>query len=219
MKRIDFAVISQQEGPEYTAHAIREQMELVGDDLCLTDCFVNKDRGGSLILRALDNMGYNKMFTIFIRHDKWGNPVKPGQVYEWFVERKRRDMFGKLFTQHDIKRMLQTGNIRDIEVWNSAVVDEKCRIKVPYSDACILLNTRGVHFESKQPLTVYKEHASSPTPIRKLYPDEKMTDVECRLQHFWLYEEVPNWVLEEEEFAELEKLTEPLETKQDKKRK
>ncbi len=182
--RIDFDRISQQAVSSIRNGVISNEIDKCNGEVLISDCLSHKDQSGLIVMQILDKENTQLRFRIKILKDKWGEPVEPGTKYEWFVEREVRDRFGKKHTQNDIRRLTQVNRIRSIEVWNSAIVDEYGCIEVGFRDAALLLDTRGVHFESGFPLTRYKETSSAPS---------KRPDGSVKLQHYWLYQEVPSW--------------------------
>jgi hypothetical protein len=196
--RIDFNRLMAIKNDAQKSMAIEEEMRRVGNNICLTDILINREYGGAYMLRMLHGdpyIGqeqYQGRFKIQVLKTKWGEPVKPGDEIEWFVSRRYRKPDGTKYNQNDVHRLRMAGRIRDIEVWHSALIDEKGCIDVSLRDACILLDTRGVNFEGGFPLTPYKEVASQPTPVNKWDPN-----CEKKLQYFWLYAEAPKWVYDE----------------------
>jgi hypothetical protein len=144
------------------------------------------------ILDKKSETGINRRYKIRILKDKWGEPVETGQEIEWMCGRITRDPFGKKLTNAYYKDMVRRGKQRSLEIWHSATVDKHGCIDVGFKDAAILLSERGLHFESKEPLCRYRDVSSEPV---------KCKDGKMRLQHFWLYEEVPPWEYEQLEAA------------------
>jgi hypothetical protein len=190
MDRIDFERIGGIQGAESKILNIHDQVERIGfENIALSDCLMNRDRDGSMILNLLQEYASQGTlnYKIKVLIDVNGNPVKPGDVIEWKHSIKKRDIFNKKLTMVQIKNFQRRGEIRKIENWHSAVVDNKGCISVSFDDACILLSQFGVHFESKQPLT------SMPEKTKTVGYDsyEKDTRKSTGLTYFWRYMEVP----------------------------
>ena len=211
--RINFDVIAEHSAREYKIRMIRQEIERVGglEKILITDCLSNKDRDGLLVMKTLNDSPVatnpNVRYKIKILKDMWGNPVSPGDKHEWKFERKIRDMFGKKYTNRQIKEFIRRGEQREIEIWHDAIVDEKGCIDVPFKDAAILLDTRGVHFGSGQPLTNMPEYRKDMT--RDHY-DKDYAKVIGR-QHFWLYCEIPP-----DTYRDLPKIKKPRKRSEDK---
>jgi hypothetical protein len=190
--KIDFGLIASNTGREYKIRAITSEIERVGiQNIAISDCLVNTDRDGLFVMRTLHEHYRNNRdlrYKIKVRCDLWGKPVQPGQRLEWKFGRKVRDPFGRKYTQQQIKDYTRRGELRQIEIWHNAVVDESGCITVGFEDAAILLSERGVHYESKQPITRMPERA------RAMSYDsyDKDSRKPVGTQHFWLYEEVPH---------------------------
>lgn len=191
MERINFDDIAIHPDSTVRQRKLLEQMDKCKEGVLITDCLANDKRGGLQVMQILQKTKPNRRYKIRVLKDMWGDPVKPGDTIEWHFATAHRDPFGKKITNAYKKDLIRRGAIREIETWHDATVDKHGCIDVPFEDAAILLNTRGVHFESKEPLCRMKETAS---------PSNK------RLQHYWLYEEVPPW--------EYEKLNKPKRKKQ-----
>jgi len=191
MDKIDFAMIASNTGREYKIRAINSEIERVGiQNVAISDCLVNTDRDGLFVMRMMHEHYRNNRdlrYRIKVRSDLWGNPVKPGSNLEWKFHRKVRDPFGKKFTQNQIMEYRRRGEMRQIEIWHDAIVDDSGCINVGFEDAAILLSERGIHYESKQPITRMPEHSRAVS-----YDSyDKDTRKAVGTQHFWLYEEVP----------------------------
>lgn len=212
MERIDFSKIAMQSAREYKIKTIRSEIARIGglEKVLLTDCLSNKDRDGLLVMRTLDDFdkqnGGVLRYKIKVLKDIWGNPVYPEDIVEWKFERKTRDMFGHKITNRQFKEYVRRGEQREIEVWHEAIVDEKGCIDVPFKDAAILLNTRGVHFMSNQPLTHFPERDRKVT--RDHYDPEFAKTM--GIHHYWRYSECPPWIYET-----LPKIKKPRKTKTD----
>jgi hypothetical protein len=192
MDKIDFGAIASNTGREYKIRAIQSEIERVGiQNIAISDCLVNTDRDGLFIMRMLHDHYRNNRdlnYKIRVRHDLWGKPVKPGDKIEWKFGRKIRDAFGRKYTQQQLRDYTRRGELRQIEIWHHAIVDEAGCITVGFEDAAMLLSERGVHYESKQPITRMPERAKSIT--YDTYDKESRKALGT--QHFWLYEEVPS---------------------------
>lgn len=196
--RIDFSKIAMQSARDYKIRTIQSEVQRVGgmNKILITDCLSNKDRDGLLVMKVLtDAVAENPTvrYKIRVLSDMWGNPVKPGDKVEWKFERKTRDMFGKKITNRQFKEYIRRGEEREIEIWHDAIVDEKGCVDVPFKDAAILLDTRGVHFESKQPLCNFPRTRKA---VTRDHYDKEFANV-LGIQHFWLYEECPSDVYEQ----------------------
>lgn len=188
MERVKYDEIVIHPSKDVRQRKMQDEMARCGEGVLITDCLANSSRGGLQIMQILTHMHSDRRYKIRVLSDKWGNPVKPGDKIEWHVSTMFRDAFGKKITNRQKTEMARRGTLRDIETWHEAEVDEHGCIDVSLADAGILLNTRGLHFESKEPLcTHHKRVASEPT---------KTPDGTMRLQHYWLYEEVPPWEYE-----------------------
>lgn len=187
MEHIDFSKIAAQTGRDYKTRAILSEVDRVGiNNVMISDCLVNVDRDGLMVMRTLHNhfmQNRDLFYKIHVIQDLWGNPVKPGQKIEWKAGMKKRDPFGKKYSIQQIKNFQRRGELRQIEIWHNATVDDKGCINVSFEDAAILLSERGVHYLSKEPITTMPEKS-------KITIDPKTNKPVKPVQFFWLYEEV-----------------------------
>jgi hypothetical protein len=193
MDKIDFSKIVAQSSREYKVRAIESELQRVGrQNVCLSDCLVNQDREGLFVMRMLHEhhkQFHDLFYKIKVLKDLWGKPVKPGDKVEWKAGRRVRDAFGNKYTLQQIKDYERRGELRQIEIWHNATVDEKGCISVGFEDAAILLSERGVHYESGVPITGMKETSKEtihPHTGKALKP----------VQHYWLYSECPKEIYE-----------------------
>jgi len=198
--RIDFSKIAMQSARDYKIKTIQSEIARVGglDKILITDCLSNKDRDGLLVMKTLtDAIGNNPnvRYKIKVLKDMWGNPMKPGDEIEWKFEIKIRDMFGKKLTHRQRKEYIRRGERDMVEEWHSATIDGKGCVDVPFRDAAILLNTRGVHFESGLPIMNHTYPERSKKITRDHYEKEYANVIGT--QHYWLYCEVPTDVYEQ----------------------
>lgn len=190
--RLDFGQISNQPGRDFKIAAIQKEIQRIGGihNVLVTDCLSYRDQDGLLVMMALqqhNNANLDLHYKIRCLKDKWGKHVHPGDFVEWKFARKTRDMFGKKITNRQFKEAVRRGQQREFEEWHNAVVDEKGCITVPFKDAAILLDTRGVHFESMQPLTSMPQFERE---VTRDHYDKDFAKVVGR-QHYWLYCEIP----------------------------
>lgn len=197
MKKIDYNHIASQSGREYKLRAINAEIAKVGiHNIAISDCLVNADRGGLLVMRTLlehYKNAHDLTYKIRVLRDMWGNHVKPGQKIEWKFAFRHRDEFGRKMTKHQIDAYRRRGEIRQVEIWHHAFVDDAGCITVGFEDAAILLQHHGVHYDSKEPIT------HMPEKHREVTYDSYDRDLRKPLgvQHFWLYEEVPVTTIDE----------------------
>lgn len=189
MERLDFEMIGSIQGAENKIRNIHDQLERVGmENISLSDCIINRDRDGGMILNLLHDYAVQGTlnYKIKVLMDVNGNPVKPGDRIEWKHSIKKRDIFGKKLTITQIKNYIRRGEIRMVENWHSAVVDNKGCMSVGFEDACILLSQFGVHHDTKQALT------SMPEKTKTVGYDsyEKESRKATGLTYFWRYMEV-----------------------------
>jgi hypothetical protein len=189
MDRLDFSKIASVQGGDNKIRAIHSELERVGmENISISDCIVNRDRDGGMILNLLQEYASQGTlsYKLKVLLDVNGNPVKPGDLIEWKHSIRKRDIFGKKLTIAAIKNHIRRGEIRMIEIWHNAVVDAKGCITVGFEDASILLSQYGVHFETKQALT------SMPEKTKTVGYDsyEKDTRKPTGLTYFWRYMEV-----------------------------
>jgi hypothetical protein len=192
MNKIDFAMIQAQTGREYKLRAIQTELSRVGvNNVAISDCLVNADRDGLVVMRTLhDHFRQNRdlRYKIKVLKDMWGKPVAPGELVRWKFGRRTRDAFGRKYTQDQIKAYTRRGELGQIEIWHDATVDANGCITVGFEDAAILISERGIHYESKAPITRMPEKRDEPTYDRYDRDTRKLLG----FQHYWLYEEVPN---------------------------
>lgn len=189
---IDFQKIQSTTGRDFKLMAITSEIKRVGfENITITECLSNRDRDGLLIMKALqDHANRNQgtiRYKIRVLKDRWGKPVYPGDKVEWKFERLKRDFLGKKITNRAYKEAKLRGEERTIEIWHEAIVDKKGCIDVPFEDAARLLDTRGVHYKSGQPLMRMPETERF---VRRDSYDKDYAQVIGK-QHFWLYSEAP----------------------------
>jgi len=175
---------------------------LAQDYICLSDIFVNFDRGGSQVKEALDNLNKDRPMTyrILVMRGVWGEQYKPGDVFEWkrsVLTRENGD-YGKKLTAPQIEAKLRRGEGHKkygFAKVGSAIIDEYGCIEVPYHDAAMLLSNHGQHFETGYGITGQREVSSRPHYVegnpdpwdtRKILGKGAM-----RYRWGWLYKEVP----------------------------
>ena len=193
---VDWTAITMHPAGNRRQQAVMEELDRVGEAFSLEDAlshgadgglwmlqFVNGNVNGQAVPRsAAADAAYRKRYRVLVRKDKWGQPVKPGDLVEWRMGMRTRDFQGRKYTITRIKDMERRGELRTIETWHEATVDEHGCISIPFEDALHLLSTRGTFWRSGRPLSGYRETAKEATAI---------PGGGGRLQHFWLYAEVP----------------------------
>ena len=195
-KQLDWQGIANIHAVLQRREKILKELERVGDDFMITDALSRVSEGGLFVLQSIQgnvdgqpvprdsgsDRAYRRTYWLRVLSDQWGRPVKPGDEVEWKVGQRMRDAMGRKYTRRQINDFIRRGEIRQIEYWHSAIVNEHGCIEVSFEDAALLLDTRGVHYASKQPLTGMKRVAGGPT---------KTPDGQMLTRHYWLYEEVP----------------------------
>lgn len=202
-KQIDWQAIANNPNATGRRAIAANELERVGSDFMITDALSHKAEAGLFVMQVINgNIDGNPVkptggaaaaagreYWLRVLMDKWGKPVKPGDKIEWLRGRSRRShTTGKKITIREIKELERRGELRTIEDWGEATVNKYGCIVLAFHDAATLLDLRGVHHTSKRPLTGMKEKAGEAT---------KCPDGANRLQHFWLYEEVPPWEVAE----------------------
>ncbi|MHC4179377.1 MAG: hypothetical protein ACYSWU_17835 [Planctomycetota bacterium] len=195
--QIDWTAVSMHPAAIRRRAAAVAELERVGEDFEITDALAHPGEGGLLVLQMINGnvngqkaerdrgaeKAYRKQYKLRVLQDMWGDEVEPGDKIEWRMGRRLRDALGKKLTNRHINDLKRRGEIRTVEIWHDAIVDEDGCITVPFEDACMLLDTRGVHYVAKTPLTGM--------PERSAQPNKRADNGEMGTKHFWLYEEVP----------------------------
>lgn len=187
MQKFDFNKVFSQTARDYKIRAIQGELDAVGvQNVSISDCLMNSDRDGLLVMRTLMELhkqNRDMFYKLKVLKDHFGNAVLPGQKLEWKAGMKIRDPFGKKYTMQQINNFRRRGEIRQIEIWHSAIVDNKGCINVNFEDAAILLSLYGV-YHTGSPITSMKE-TSTVTIDKYTQKPTKPT------RYHWLYQEIP----------------------------
>lgn len=133
-----------------------------GEYIAITDAMANRNKGGSLVLKWLDEEfkhgmtnsdGYRedstkRMFKLFCIRRTDGSEYKPGDVVTWEVSRGNRDKRGRKLSGQQINEMLIRGDRDKLYQSKGFKVDAKGCIEISYRDASTLLSKFGVHYKS-----------------------------------------------------------------------
>ena len=209
--RIDYPKIVNQTTSELRAFAVQSEVRAC-DYVCLTDAIVNFSTGGTMVMEYLGNEAKDmtlvdqRVFRLRVLCDTWGKKLKQGDKVVVKKMKPLLTLAGKKLRSTAINDMKRRGTFeRDYIIRREYEVDEFGLITCGYEDACRLLSSYGVNFETdpKVPICGRRKECSG----ESLAPDGKMRRVQ-----YWRYEEVPPW--------KYEKLLEKKESsKQEKKRK
>jgi hypothetical protein len=208
-KSLDWkAIASAKHGPEKN-RVIREEIDRVGH-VILSDCLVNRRRGGSLVLEVLENRvkieerkGTYRKYKLKVLRDHNGGVVRPGDVVRWKQQiiTRTEEGLGRPLTSQEMEEMKRRGDGDQLIQYGDAEVDGFGCIEVSFLDAAQLLNNHGQHYQNadssgkKTGICPLREVSTKPTFING---DQKQK----RYRWNWLYEEVPPG-------TDLKKWTEP----------
>jgi hypothetical protein len=176
---IDYGQIAAQATVSLKRENAIKQLESC-DYVNLTDALSNKDRYSTLVLELLlretqtgllNQYGYNDLtmqrtYQLKCLIDKFGEPVKPGDMVEVIEKKTNRDVHGKKIGAKKMKKMKRRGEAKKLIFKRGYEVDAAGCITVPYKDALYLLSQFGVHYETKEPLSPYHERTREPVKIR-----------------------------------------------------
>lgn len=205
--RIDFSLIARQEVATRNK-TIRDELLRVGYP-CLSDCMVNRDRGGTAVLEEIERQSKQGIYNpktgaldsksimtwrLLLLSDEWGHPFKPGDRLEWIYDFVNRDSgvrgSGRKLTGRQIKNAIRRGEADRYFTKHSGVVDDRLCIEVGYVDAVTRLQTSGIHFETKVAITRKRQFSRHPREVPPGHPLMGKT----RNAHNWLVMEVPPWL-------------------------
>jgi hypothetical protein len=194
---LDWKKISESKKGFQRNEAIASEMMRV-EYVCLTDCFINIDKGAREVLASLDleaknNGRYGEQRTYklkCLRHED-GTDVKPGDKITWKQQHVTR-LHGRPLRQKDKELMIRQGKGHLLVKMGEAVADADCCIVVPYVDAAQLLSLYGQTFEpdsygKKYGISGKKEISSRPVTING-------ETVQRKYRWNWRFEEVPTWL-------------------------
>ncbi|MHC4575107.1 MAG: hypothetical protein ACYS76_13410 [Planctomycetota bacterium] len=192
------AISSAPHGPEKTQKIVDEIGRV--EHVVLSDCLVNRKRGGSLVLEALEKMipmeerSQNKYrrYKLRVLRDKLGNPVRPGETVTWKQQLITRSMngIGEPLTNRQMEAMKRRGEGDKLVQTGNATVDEYGCIEVGFLDASQLLNNHGQHYRN----TNESGQKTGICPQREVSTKTVMVDGEPQTKRYkwnWRFEEVP----------------------------
>ncbi|MCP4640280.1 MAG: hypothetical protein GY851_07610 [bacterium] len=199
-KGIDYRAIANEHVLQRKRAVAREQFNEAAY-VSVSDAMVNITRGGEVVLEKLgaesrtgikDKAGVSSLtnqraWKLRVLCDRWGMPVKPGDVIKYKADLTNKDEDGNKLTSRDIKDMKRRGAY-NLVTTHALVVDDRGCLTALFEDASKLLKTHGVHYVSGEPITGLKELSGA----LKDAPDGSKKHV-----HNWRYVEVPPWEYDE----------------------
>jgi len=192
---VDYARIRHGKTSDERLRAVQEEAQRC-EFVSLTDLYTHYDDGGAMMAEYLgadhkqrSNMGQQRMWTIQILQDEWGNKPKPGDVYLREVNKQFRDIAGRKLTGSAINDAKRRGTFRrDFVDVREYVIDERGCISCSFDDAGWMLSEYGVRYDDHG-IAICGRRELSGGPCKA--PDGSMKHV-----HYWRYCEAPPWVYE-----------------------
>jgi len=196
MDTIDYEAIAIQPDKRTKLRAASDQFDKVAY-INISDALANFERGGDIVLQKLDKEAKNgrydsglkahtmtkqRQYKIKVLFDRFGQPVKKGDVVEWKFDLRTRDADDRKLSTKDIANIIRTGRGDSLKIMHAAEVDKDGCITVDYQDAAKLLNNWGMHYSGKTPISKMNELSGGP----KKTPDGTMKHI-----HNWRFMEVP----------------------------
>jgi len=193
MPAIKFSEILQLTSDDAFAQWMREQLANYTADSppALSDCLVNYHNGGAPFIEALAAIDeeYRMIgrpsyrWKIQVLCDKWGEPMKPGDIVKRKHKRPLRYKPGVPIPGSELSAMKMDGRYKEeLEYYSEFHVDEKGCIDVGFHDAMHFLSLWGVHYRNGKPLT---------TKQRKSANKIKSPDGTVKNVHYYRYKEAP----------------------------